>query len=468
MLRRNFLSTLAAPLLASQSKSQRPPNVLFIVADDLNTALGAYGHPLVQTPNIDALARRGVRFDRAYCQNPLCCPSRASFLTGLRPDSSQVWANNVDFRTKHPDLVTLPQHFKNNGYYSAREGKLFHMNVPAGVGTPEFQDPPSWSHSGSPQGLEDKSPGTLHRLGPPEGQAFGITWMSTADAKGQADEDAASRAISLLEAHQNEPFFLGLGFVRPHLPLVAPSRFFDLYPLDRCQPAQNPPNDIDDISPLFRSIIPNLWNHMGMSEAEQREALRGYYATTSFMDEQCGRVLSALDRLNLRDNTIVVFTSDHGWHLGEHTRWQKRSFFEESARVPLIVADPRRPIRGRASAGLVELVDLYPTLCDLTGLPAPAHLEGQSFAPLLSNPRRRWKRAAYTHFQLNGIRGDAVHAPNYHYFRWRAPDGRLEEELYDRRRDPRQFTNQAANPRFARQREQGLVLLNEGWQKARA
>jgi iduronate 2-sulfatase len=467
MLRRSFLGAMAGSLLAQPSTPKM--NILLVVADDLNTALGCYGHPLVKTPNVDGLARRGVRFDRAYCQVPLCCPSRASFLTGMRPEKTGIWDNDMDIRVNHPDVVTLPQQFRNNGWYTAREGKMFHMNVPMGVGTPQFQDPPSWDHNGSPQGLEDKSPGELHQLTPKTRRGAAIDWMSVADAKGQADEDAASRAISLLEQRQGAPWFLGLGFVRPHVPLVAPAKFFDMYPLEKCEPVTNPPGDEKDLSRLFREIRPDLWNHMDMDEAKQREALRGYYASTSFMDEQLGRVLGALDRMKMREKTIVVFTSDHGWHLGEHTRWQKRSLLEESARVPLIVVDPRTRVSGRSSMALVESVDLYPTLCELSGLPAPAHLEGQSFAPLLRTPKRRWKRAAFTQFRTDGAWGTGVRAPNWHYIEWRTPDGKtVEEELYDSRRDPRQFRNVFADPAYAKQREQGRVLLAEGWKGARA
>lgn len=466
MLRRTFIGSLAAPLMAQ--KAARRPNVLFIVADDLNLALGCYGHPVVKTPNIDGLARRGVRFDRAYCQVPLCCPSRASFLTGLRPDSTGIWDNDMDIRVKHPDIVTLPQHFKNSGWFSAREGKMFHMNVPMGVGTPQFQDEASWNHNGSPQGMEDMSPGTLHQLTPKSNRGVAIDWMSVDEAKGQADEDAASRTIALLEERRNEPFFMGLGFVRPHVPLVAPARFFDMYPLSVCEPIKNPPGDEDDLSPMFRKIRPDLWNHMDMDEAKQREALRGYYATTSFMDEQLGRVLGALDSMQLRDNTVIVFASDHGWHLGEHTRWQKRSLLEESARVPLIVCDPRRRIRDRSTKALVEMVDLYPTLSELAGLPTPDHCEGQSFVPLLNSPNRRWKRAAFTHFQTAETRGNGVRMPNYHYMEWRSPDGRVEEELYDSRKDPREFRNVVALAAYSRQREQARVLLAEGWKGAKA
>lgn len=465
MTRRQLFGALGGAALAQNRK----PNVLFIVSDDLNTTLGCYGHPLVKTPNIDALAGRGVRFDRAYCQVPLCGPSRASLLTGMRPEWTQVHDNNIDFRAFHADAVTLPEYFKNHGWYSAREGKMFHMNVPMEVGLPRFQDERSWNHNGSPQGLEDKSNGILHQLTPKTARGAAIDWMMVSEARGQADEDAASRAIAILEQKKNEPFFLGLGFVRPHVPLVAPGRFFDLYPLDRCTPVKNPPGDEADLSPLFRAIRPDLWNNMGMNEAQQREALRGYYASTSFMDEQLGRVVDSVDRLGLRDNTIIVFTSDHGWHLGEHNRWQKRSLLEESARVPLIVADPRNRQRGKSARGLVESLDLYPTLAELAGLRVPEQLEGQSFAPLLTKPSRSWKKGAFTEFRdPAGTTGRSLRTERWRYIEWRSKDGRLEQELYDERKDPREFTNLAANPKATVPLEALRATLAAGWQAARA
>jgi uncharacterized sulfatase len=423
-------------------QAKRPPNVLLVVSDDLtSTVLGCYGNKLVRTPNVDALAARGVRFEHAYCQFPLCGPSRASFLTGMRPESTKVWANDVDFRKFHPDTVTLPQLFKNSGVYSAREGKMFHMNVPMEVGKPRFQDEASWNHNGSPQGLEDNSPGELHRMTPKSGRGVKMDWMAVANAKGQADEDAASRSIALLEGRGKDPFFLGLGFVRPHVPLVAPAKFFDLYPLSQCNPAVNPPNDEEDISPLFRNMRKDIWNNMDMTEPEIRQALRAYYASTSFMDDQLGRVMRALEERKLTDNTIVLFTSDHGWHLGEHNRWQKRSIMEESAKVPLIVCDPRRKQRGKVSKAMVEMVDIYPTLADLAGLAKPPHLEGTSFAPLLDNPGRAWKKAAFSEMRDGQLMGRSLRTPSYRYIEWRMGDGPAEEELYDHRKDPREFTN---------------------------
>jgi uncharacterized sulfatase len=428
----------AAPRSGAQGER---PNVLFLAADDMNNALGCYGHPVVKTPNIDALAARGVRFDRAYCQYPLCGPSRASLLTGLRPDRTRVLGNNIDFRDHLPGAVTLPQLFKNHGYFTAREGKMFHMNVPGEVGTPRFQDAVSWNHSVSPQGLENRTPGERRVTSP--GRPNAMNWIAAESETGQADTNAADHAIALLEQHRRDPFFLGVGLLRPHLPFVAPAKYFDLYPLPSLSPARNPPDDLDDIPTLAKSVRPYTWNQMGMGEQEIRESLRGYYASTSYMDAQVGRVLQALDRLQLRDRTIVVFWGDHGWNLGEHTRWQKMSLMEDSSRVPLIVAAPGRKGNGQGCRALVEFVDVYPTLAGLCGLPAPPGLDGRSFRALLDSPRRPFKDAAYTQLLFEDITGRAVRTDRYRYIRWER-QGTVQEELYDHQSDPGEFTNLAS------------------------
>lgn len=463
MNRRTFLTAGAAAAVSAQST--RPKNVLFLAADDMNNALGCYGHKLVKSPHIDRLAARGVRFDRAYCQFPLCGPSRASLMTGMRPDTTKVLGNNMDFRDYLPNAVTLPQLFKNSGYYSAREGKMFHMNVPTEVTLPRFQDAPSWNHSVSPGGPEAKTPGELHRLSPP-GTQLGMQWLSAASGEGQSDSNAAERAIALLEKHRNEPFFLATGFLRPHLPFVAPSKFFDLYPLDSIPLPNNPPGDLDDIPAAAKGVRPFLWNQMGMNERQIREARRGYYASTSFMDEQLGRVLDALERLKLAENTIVVFWGDHGWNLGEHTRWQKMSLMEDSARVPLVVAAPGSKGNGKASTSLVEFVDLYPTLAELCGLKPPATLEGQSMAKLLDNPARPFKKAAFTQIAYEDITGRAMRTPRYRYIRWEGKGGG--EELYDHQNDPGEFTNLAQKADARSQLEQHRRMFDAGWRAARA
>ncbi|MBL8211813.1 MAG: sulfatase [Bryobacterales bacterium] len=465
MTRRHFLTTtaaaVAAPAIHVSAQKRRPPNVLFIVSDDLSpTALGCYGHKLVQSPNVDRLARQGTRFDRAYCQYALCAPSRASFLTGLRPDTNRVLSNGPDFRDFIPDTVTLPQLFKNNGYTAIREGKMYHMGVPGTVGTNRWQDPKSWSHDGSPQGKEQNSKGEGKNLTPHIGQGVAMHYVSTPDPSEQADFDAANRAIAHLEKHRDDPFFLGLGFVRPHVPFVAPSRFFDLYPLSKIQPFVNPPDDLNDIPALVLKTLVNNVNNMRMNEDQVREALRGYFAAISFMDDQLGRVLQALDRLGLRENTIVTFQSDHGWHLGEHTFWQKRSLMEQSAKVPLIISAPGKK-RGQTTRSLTELVDLYPTLAELAGVPLAHSVHGKSLVPLLNNAKAAHKTEAHTQLNAGPTLGRAVRTDRYRFIQWKS-NGETFEELYDHAKDPQEFTNLAAKPEAKAELERHRALLPKG------
>jgi uncharacterized sulfatase len=459
--RRSFLA--AAPLLA---QGKRRPNVLFIAADDLNTVIGCYGHPEVKTPHIDQLAASGVRFDRAYCQFPLCGPSRASLLTGLRPDTTQVLGNNVDFRDHLPDVVTLPQLFKNSGWYSAREGKMFHMNVPPEVTLNRFQDERSWHHSVSPGGPEAKSEAT-RQWRTPQGLGVNMQWLATATGDGQSDSNAAERALALIEKHrEGDPFFLGLGFLRPHLPYVAPGRFFDLYPPESIPLPRNPPDDLDDIPAAHKGVRPGSWNGAKLDATAIREARRGYYASTSFMDEQLGRVLQGLDRMGLRQNTIIVFWGDHGYSLGEHFHWLKMALTEEVARVPLIISAPGRAGNGRASRSLVEFVDVYPTLAELCGLAAPPNLEGQSLVPLLDRPSRSFKKAAFTQIKFEGITGRTIRTARYRYTRWEGLGGG--EELYDHDRDPGEFRNLARDPGTKAELQRHARILDAGWKAARA
>ncbi len=442
--RRTFLSAVSGAT-ALRAADGAPKNVLFVAADDLNNYLGCYGHPLVKSPNVDGLAARGVRFDRAYCQFPFCGPSRASLMTGLRPDNSGVTSNaQVDFRRTNPNAVTLPQYFKNAGHRAMRVGKMFHMGVPGGVGSMNYQDPPSWDVSISPAGLEGDSPGDGGNPNPHLRDGLRMQWVKTADDSGQADTAAADKAIELLEQTAGEPFFMGLGFVRPHVPFVAPSNFFDMYSLDDIEPISNPPNDLADIPAAAKILRSYLWNDMGMTPTQQRISLRGYYASVSYMDQQLGRVLQTLDRLGLRENTVVVFFGDHGWHLGEHTHWQKMSLMEESVRAPLIISAPGAKGNGRSTKALAEFVDFYPTLADLCGLGVPDGLDGVSLAPVLDDPGSTVKSAAYSQIEWeNRVYGRTVRTDRYRYIQWKGEgDG---EELYDHQSDPREFNNIATN-----------------------
>lgn len=467
LTRREFTASLAAGAVACTT-STPPLNVLFIASDDLTSTLGCYGHPAVKSPNIDALAARGVRFDNAYCQFPFCGPSRASLMTGLRPDTTGVVTNRkVDFREWSPDTITLPQLFKNNGWRSMRVGKMYHMGVPGGVGTMAHQDPPSWDVSISPPGDEHESVGPGGDPNPDLRHGLKMQWVQTATAEGQADDAAADTAIDLLRESAGNPFFLGLGFVRPHTPFVAPSRFFDMYPLDEIELIQNPPDDLDDIPAPAKNLRPFLWHQMGMSEENQRISLRGYYASVSFMDEQVGRVLDELDRLEIADRTVVVFFGDHGWHLGEHTHWQKMSLMEESVRAPLIISAPGARGAGRSTKALAEFVDFYPTLAELAGLTPPSNLEGVSLVPVLDDPTASVKDAAFSQVQWEDrIFGRTVRTDRYRYIRWEGDGGG--EELYDHEKDPREFTNLAQVPEHSAVLEQLRTRLDQGPPKPKA
>jgi iduronate 2-sulfatase len=419
-------------------------NVLLIASDDLNNDLGCYGHPLVRSPNLDRLAARGVRFDRAYCQFPLCSPSRVSLLTGLRPNTTRIFDLQTDFRTTIPDVTTLPQLFRRNGYVAARVGKLYHYGVPGGIGTNGLDDPQSWDHVVNPRGRDKDEEHLLTNYTPKRGLGSAIAFLAADGTdEEQTDGKVATEAIRLMGRYkeQGKPFFLGVGFYRPHCPYVAPKKYFDLYPLEKIKLPENRPDDLADVPLPAPFTKPPNWD---MTEQQQKEAIQAYYAAVTFMDAQLGRVLDALDRLGLAENTVIVFWSDHGYLLGQHGQWMKQSLFEESARVPLIVAGPGVKSRGAASRAIVELLDVYPTVAGLCNLTAPAGLQGKDLRPLLDDPNRAWDSVAFTQV----LRGRSIRTDHWRYSEW-GPNGRAGAELYDHRADPHEYTNLANDPAHA-------------------
>ncbi len=447
-----LLMAVAAPLLAAEKSL----NVLFVVSDDLCPRLGCYGDPLVKSPNIDRLAARGVRFERAYCQFPLCNPSRASFLTGLRPDSTGVFENSTQFRKNVPDHVTLGQTFQKGGYFVARVGKLYHYGVPAQIGTDGLDDPPSWQERINPRGRDKDDEELIFTLTPKaEGAArFGgtLSWLAAdgEDAE-QTDGLSAAAAIKLMEQHREKPFFIACGFFRPHTPYVAPKKWFDLYPLDKIKLPVLAANYKAGVpEPAFLSHKPEQSN---MTDELRKQAIQAYHASTSFMDAQVGQLLDALDRLKLTDKTIVVFLSDHGYHLYEHGLWQKMSLFENSARVPLVISVPGSKHAGQVSRRTVELVDLHPTLAELCGLTAPSNLDGKSFKPLLDNPKAEWDKPALTQVTRGTptmtnaptvkptIVGRSMRTERYRLTEWNG--GKNGTELYDHDSDSGELKNLA-------------------------
>lgn len=418
---------------------QRKRNVLFITADDYNVAMGAYGNTVVKTPNLDRLAARGVRFDRAYCQNPLCNPSRASFMSGLRPNTTGIQTNGPRLRDRLPDVVTLPQLFKRNGYVAARVGKIYHQGIPRKVLMQTHDDAPSWDIVHDPPGAEFSTPGPETNPTPERGQGFRYV-MGETNGEEQHDYEAATKGIEIIEQHHRErrPLFLAVGFIRPHVPPIAPRKHFDLYDLEAIKLPDVPVNDREDIPPAAFHSEPVYWN---MTERQGRESIRAYYASVSFMDEQVGRLLDAIDRLKLEDDTLIMFLGDHGYLLGEHQTWQKMVLFEESCRVPLLMAGPGVPQRGAAAHGIVELIDVYPTVAELCGLMPPPAVEGRSLKRMIDDPTAPGKQAAFTQLQRKGVEGRTIRTKTWRYTEWNG--GANGVELYDHLADPREHVNLA-------------------------
>lgn len=440
----------------------RRPNVLFIVSDDLNNMLGCYGDPRAKTPNLDKLAARGVRFDRAYCQFPLCGPSRNAFLTGLYPNSTGILRNGEVFRQTIPSHVSLPQAFRRAGYFAARIGKLYHYNVPNSIGTNGHDDPGSWELELNPAGVDrlEEQPNIFSLL---PGQFGGtLSWYASPKSDAQhTDGLMAADAEWVLERcarQKDRPFFLAVGFFRPHTPYVSPRGYFDLYPEKEMRVVQGVKEDQADLpKPALGSYKKEQDK---LTDDLRRQSLQAYLASISFMDTQVGRVLGALERLGLADNTIVVFTSDHGYHTGEHGLWQKMSLFEESTRVPLLIAAPGVARKGTTVPTPIQHIDLYPTLAELCGVKAPEGLQGQSLVPILKDPSvtgRGWaltqvsrgggaRRATITpdtSSDDNFFFGYSLRTPRWRYTEW--DEGRAGRELYDHDKDPRELTNLAAD-----------------------
>src|ERR1051325_8144609 len=471
---------IPACLLASEKK----PNVLFIVADDLRPDLGCYGANHIQSPNIDRLAARGMVFERAYCQQAVCNPSRASALSGCRPDTTRVMANNTFLRPMMPDVLTLPQHFKNNGWHSVSLGKGFHHSEKEPGDDPQSWSEPSWYH-GEPyrHWFAKESEDFIKRLKKlPEKERPKLIRGPPFETANEPDDvypdgQTAAKAIETLRRLKNKPFFLGVGFVKPHLPFTCPQKYWDLYPANTVKLPDNyfPPKNVPE--PALHNwyelrTYGGIPTTGGISDDTALNLIRGYRACISFMDVQVGKVLDELDRLGLRDNTIIVFFGDHGYHLGENGIFTKMTNFELGTHAPLIVSVPGLKTAGQRTRALVEFVDIYPTLAELSGLPLPPHLEGTSFAPLLSNPAQPWKKAAFSQYLRPGkdkFMGRSVRTDRWRYTEW--VDGKKEKagvELYDEQNDPKENVNLAADPANRAVVAELALQLRAGWKTVRA
>jgi len=515
MKRRDFLRAtggaalaLVLPKWSFGAETARKPNILFIAVDDLRPELGCYGRDHIKSPNIDRIAKEGMVFNRAYCQQAVCSPTRSSLMTGTRPDTTKVWDLSTHFRTALPDVVTLGQHFKQNGYFVQGMGKIYHGG---------FDDAPTWSvpwqtPKATPYALAENLALNQRRYEGEPDDALGSrsksktkgaqapktavdTSSSKRDSRGPAFESAdvpdntfqdgkvAELAVTTLRelSKKPEPFFLAVGFIKPHLPFVSPKKYWDLYDPARIELAPNKfrPKEAPDyaIQPGGEMRAYHGIPSGSIPDALARQLKHGYYAAVSYMDAQAGKVLDELDRLGLRKNTIVILWGDHGWKLGEHDAWCKHSNVENDTNAPLLLSVPGMKNAGAHTDALVEFVDIYPTLSDLAGLPLPAHLEGTSFKPLLDEPKRAWKPAAFSQYprppgktMSAALMGYSMRTDRYRFTVWvnRKDHTKVDAiELYDHQTDPQENTNITKSPANAELVNRLMEQWKEGWQGAK-
>ncbi|MDB4371828.1 sulfatase [bacterium] len=463
-MKRLFVTLASVSLSAFGAEK---PNVLFIISDDLTaTALSCYGNKVCKTPNIDRLASQGTRFTKAYCQGTYCGPSRASFMSGYYPHAIKM----LGYGSPRPAIgerATWAQHFKNNGYHTARVSKIFHMGVPGGIekGTDGADDPASWTERFNSAGPEWKAPGDGETLennadgrkpGPVGGNTF-VVVEADGDDLVHSDGKTAAKAVELIKQHKDKPFFLGVGFVRPHVPFVAPRKdYTDFLPYAKMQ---LPPKLKEDWADIPKAGINyKTSKNMKMDVRRQKKAVGGYYASVAFMDRMVGQVLDGLKEAGLDDNTIVIFTSDHGYHLGEHDFWAKVSLHDESAAVPLIIRMPGK--KPAVCHSLVELLDLYPTFSNLCGLKVPGRLQGKDISEMMTDPAKEVRSAA---FSVNG-KGFLLREQDWAFIAY-GRNGQGDQELFDMKQDPKQFTNLAKDPKYgqtlARFQKQMAAKLKE-------
>ena len=421
------------------------------MSDDLNTALSGFGHPQCKTPELDKLATRGMCFENMHCQYPVCGASRASLMSGLYPYTNGTLGNSGTLRGNMPNVVTMSQMFRNNGYRVGRVSKIYHMGIPPEIiaGTATRDDPHSWDEAVNIKAPEQYAPGVSTHWSPKD---KGSQTFEGVEAEGDdlvhADGMAANHAIDFLKRNKDKPFFLACGFVRPHVPLVAPAKYFDLYDRDAMEAPVVPEDDLEDVPQIIRNYKRNSTTY-GVTPELHKGLLEAYYASVSYMDAQVGRVLDALDKLELSKNTIVIFTSDHGYMLGHHHKFQKQHLFEESTRVPFILSVPwMKETHGNRTKKITELVDLYPTLAELTGLTPPSVLQGHSLVVLLDDPASlAWKKDMA--FTISRSGGESIRTHDWRYIHW--GHGEKGQELYDLKNDPAEFKNLSGNPQYADQ-----------------
>ena len=451
-------------------------NVLFIAVDDLRPELGCYGHKQILSPNIDKLAGRGTLFTAAYCQEAICAASRSSLLSGCRPDTTGIYALETPLRKAMPDVLSLPQYFRKRGYESISLGKIYHhMNDDK----PGWSSPP-WRPKGQWRGrgyLTKESLGKILKPSPKAGGKFrrGLgPPFEAADVVDNAYPDGAmaDKAIAELRRLKDKPFFLAVGFVKPHLPFNAPKKYWDMYDPKKIKvPARKRPTDAPK---LAFTNWGELRSYAGMpasghlDDSVTRKLIHGYYACVSYIDAQVGRIMAELDRQGLAGNTVIVLWGDHGWKLGDYGDWCKHTNFELDVHVPLIVAAPGTKGARKCDA-LVEFVDIYPTLAELTGTKAPPHCEGDSMVPLLKDPKRKWKPAAFSQYPRGRFMGYSMRTARWRYTQWqeRRSGTVIERELYDHKNDPGETANVVENDEHAAVVKKLAAMMKGGWKAAR-
>jgi len=428
-------------------------NVLFIIDDDLTTtALKCYGNNICVTPNINRFAQDGMKFTHAYCQYPVCGPSRASLMSGYYPSATKVFGYVSGRNAIGPNRDTWTQYFKKNGYYTARVSKIFHMNVPGAIesGSNGSDDPASWNERFNVKDLEWQAPGeawlcqdnpkgTIKRRG---GNVMTVVKTEGFDID-RADGMAAEKACELIRKHKEKPFFLAVGFVRPHVPFVAPKKYFDPFPLSKIQLPEKIKGDWSDIPKAginYRTTI-----GMKMTIEQQKRAISGYYACVHYMDAQFGKVLKTLKDEGLEGKTVIIFTSDHGFHLDEHDFWMKVGLMEESSRVPLIIKVPGK--KPGICNSFVELVDLFPTVVELCRLPVPKRLQGKSLVPLIDDPSKKVRNFAFSMNNFHRKKSYLIRNDKWAYIQ-HEEDASKGVQLYNMEKDPKQYTNLAKNPEY--------------------
>lgn len=459
-----LLLLIILPASTSVEKTSKL-NVLFIIADDLNCAIGAYGDSLVKTPNLDKLAKEGVLFGNAHVQYPLCGPSRVSLMTGLYPDQTKSKKLRLYVRQTIPDVITIGQKFRAENYHSVRVGKIYHYHNPRDIGKAGHDDSFTWDRTVNPYGRDKKEESKIKTL-KPKLDGGTLSWLEAAGRdEEQTDGIGATETVKFLDefAQSGENFFLAFGLYRPHVPFVAPKKYFDLYDLEDFKIPESSDTYLKTIPKPAAISVRSKKEQLYLDKTLAKTIKRAYYATTSFMDAQIGRVLDKLKETGLDKNTIIVFTSDHGYHLGEHGHWQKQTLFEDATRVPLIVAGPGVLKNKKIEFAPVELVDLYPTMMDLVSMETPTFVVGKSLVPMLKNTQYRVRESALSELQVNtgnGLaQGYSIKTNQYRLSKWE-DKGILSYELYDHHYDKAELNNLANHIDYLKVKDSLINILD--------